>query len=268
MAEPIRNPPTEEGWPHFRLWSKVQEALRALPGYFQTKTNIEGVLATDIFTLNSALGAAIEEQVVSTLNSMRSLWDPERQYTAYLFARQSQTFPDVLLRKRTNEGRYDVLFGIELKGWYLLAKEKEPNFRFRVNREACDVPDLIVTVPWVLSNVLSGTPMVHQPYIELARYSADYRTHWWQVIRRATGSPNIKFAAGVAPYPKKSDKIDDVPEHDSGRNFGRMARTGIMDSFIAESLDLHLSGIPAREWISFFSRFVDNREPDVEEERE
>jgi hypothetical protein len=78
------------------------------------------MLASDIFTLNSALGATIEEQVVASLNTLRPVWDPDRQYQTYGFVRQPQTFPDVLLRRKT-DGQ-DILMGIELKGWYILAR--------------------------------------------------------------------------------------------------------------------------------------------------
>ena len=92
-------------WEHYDLWQRVREALLAIPSYFRTPTNIEGMLATDIFTLNAALGATIEEQVVQTLNAMRSFWDPKKEYQAYSFVRQPQTFPDVLLRKKNERTR-------------------------------------------------------------------------------------------------------------------------------------------------------------------
>jgi hypothetical protein len=100
----------------------------ALPAYFTTETTIAGISATDIFTLSAALGAAIEDQVVRTLNHMRPIWDPNGKYNLYHFQRQGQTFPDVLLRKRENGE--EILMGIELKGWYLLAKEGEPSYGF------------------------------------------------------------------------------------------------------------------------------------------
>src|ERR1700693_4391126 len=83
--------------PHYDLWLKVQAALTELPSFFETETVIAGLQATDIFNLNSVLGAAIEFQVVQTLNKMRSVWDTQDQYLLYSFIRQSQTFPDVLL---------------------------------------------------------------------------------------------------------------------------------------------------------------------------
>jgi hypothetical protein len=149
----------------------VREALVSLPLHFRTQTNIEGISAIDIFTLNSALGATIENQVVNTLNLMRPLWDCDGSYRQFVFVRQAQTFPDVFLR-RMSEGpatAADVLLGIELKGWYLLAKEAEPSFRFQVTPAACARQDLIVVVPWALTNVISGSPMVFPPFLESAR---------------------------------------------------------------------------------------------------
>ncbi len=106
---------------------------------------------------------------------MRPIWDPDGTYSLYVFVRQGQVFPDVLLRKRDNG--HDTILGIELKGWYLLAKEAEPSFRFCVTEMACAVQDLVVVVPWALSNVLSGSPTVFTPYVENARYAAAYRNY-------------------------------------------------------------------------------------------
>ncbi|WP_447859617.1 zinc ribbon domain-containing protein [Nitrospira calida] len=72
--------------------------------------------------------------------------------------------------------------GIELKGWYLLAKEAEPSLRFQVTAAACAQRDLIVVVPWVLGNVISGSPILFEPFIESAKYAADYRNYHWQYI--------------------------------------------------------------------------------------
>lgn len=47
---------------------RVGAALKSLPAYFRSETFIEGISAIDIFTLNSALGATIENQVVDALS--------------------------------------------------------------------------------------------------------------------------------------------------------------------------------------------------------
>lgn len=77
----------------------MREATACLPIYFRTETHISGIMATDLHTLNTVLGATIEEQVVRTLNLLRTTWNPDEKYALYSFVRQAQTFPDVLLRK-------------------------------------------------------------------------------------------------------------------------------------------------------------------------
>ena len=130
-------PPSRElpdSWEHYELYRNVREAIATLPIYFRTETHIAGIMATDLHTLNTVLGTTIEEQVVRTLNLIRKTWDPGGDYALYSFVRQPQTFPDVRLRKVTDD---ETLLGVELKGWYLLAKEKEPSLRFQVTRAAC-----------------------------------------------------------------------------------------------------------------------------------
>lgn len=216
-------------------------------------------MATDIHTLNAALGAAIEQQVAESLNSLRRLWDPDDRYRLCRFVRQSQTFPDVLLQTfDPATSRSKPLMGIELKGWYLLAKEGEPSFRYTVTPAVCAPQDLVVVVPWVLSNVISGSPRVFDPYVESARYAAEYRNYHWQHIRKAKSDPKIRLAAARTSYPAKSDAISDKPTSDSGGNFGRLARSGIMDEYMAAALRQPLCGIEARHWRAFFRIFQDS----------
>jgi len=244
---PGRHEPTD--WKHFALWQRTCEAIRAIPDYFKTATNIQGMLATDIFTLNAALSATIEEQVVSTLNDLRPVWDPDKEFQTYAFLRQPQTFPDVVLRRKTDGQK--ILLGVELKGWYLLAKEGMPNFRFTVSPAACNAWDLIVVVPWALSNVISGSPVVYSPFIELARYAAEQRNHYWQFERETKGNSSIVPASGPRPYPDKGEQIADRPAYDAGGNFGRLARYGIMNEFVQQMMQAKLSGISVQEWLGF-----------------
>lgn len=251
-SSPVRREPTE--WKHFGLWKRVCEAVRSLPDHFKTTTNIEGMLATDIFTLNAALGATIEEQVVYSLNSLRPVWDPDKVHQTYAFVRQPQTFPDVVLRRKTDG--HDILMGIELKGWYLLAKEGMPNFRFTVTPACCNPWDLIVVVPWALSNILSGSPVVYAPFLELARYCAEQRNYYWQYQRQTRREATVTLATGVGPYPRKSEQIADRTS-DPGGNFGRLARYGIMSAYVSEMKQTALRGIPAEAWLTFFRRYAD-----------
>lgn len=253
---PVRVLP-DNRWEHAEIYTRVREAIAALPAYFRSQTVIEGISAVDIFTLNSALGATIENQVVASLNQMRPLWDPEDRYQQYAFVRQSQTFPDVLLKSMSDE---DIVLGIEMKGWYLLAKEGEPSFRFKATPMACAPADLIVVVPWALSNVVSGSPVIFAPYVESARYAAEYRNHHWVHVRDAKDGSGIEPPASpVTPYPKKQDLISDVAQSDKGGNFGRFSRTGIMDTYLAKAKSQYLGGIRADHWLAFFKLFQDQR---------
>lgn len=95
----------------------------------------------------------------------------------YSFERQAQTFPDVRLVS-VGGSEIDIALGIELKGWYLLAKEGMPSLRLTVNPAACAPHDLVAVVPWYLSNVLSGVPTVLMPWIHRAGSAAEHRNHW------------------------------------------------------------------------------------------
>ena len=260
MPKPLQPPPQPlepVKWEHFLLWKRVRESLLALPDYFSTPTQISGILVTDLFTLNSVLGAMIEEQVVATLNGMRGVWDPDKKYQAYSFVRQPQTFPDVLLRKTTNG--QDVLLGIELKGWYLLSKERMPNFRFTVSPSCCNEWDLLLVLPWVLSNVLSGTPIAHHPFIASAKYAALQRNYYWEHEKESQTHGQIALATGVSPYPLKSDPISDKAISDSGGNFGRLARYGIMKEYVDEMLGVDLRGVPVRDWLNFLTKHAEKK---------
>ena len=253
MPEPQPTSP-DSSWTHYPLYQRVIDALYAVPAHFSSRTTIEGLVATDVQTLNTVLGATIEEQVVTTLNGMRQVWDPEDRYQRYFFQRQAQVFPDILLKSDHNG--QDIILGIELKGWYLLAKEKDPNFRFATTPGACADADLIVVTPWVLSNVLSGTPVIHKPFVVPAKFAAEFRNYWWKEVRRSRSDTSIATPYDVAPYPSKSDRISDRPASDGGGNFGRLARTGMMNEYIEEMLDLRLSGIPAGDWVDFLRQFA------------
>lgn len=265
--QPPQPPTIPEDWEHHDLYEQVLEALQVLPTYFKTSTFIEGIQATDIFTLNTALGATIESQVVASLNLMRPVWDPDEAYQLYSFVRQSQTFPDVLFKKTGSTDPSDILFGIELKGWYLLAKEGEPSLRYKVAAAACADADLVCVVPWALSNVLAGSPQIISPYVVSAKYAAEYRNHHWQHIRSSSADKSIRVAEDVTPYPAKTDQISDRPASDGGGNFGRFARTGVMDDYLTFARTTELCGIPAQNWLQFFSIFRDQKDPtEVKEE--
>ena len=256
--EPIHEPDS----PRAALVKQVRDALLALPIHFRSVTNMEGLNATDLFALNTVLGATIEVQVVEALNRMRDVWDPDDQWPLYEFERQAQTFPDVLLRRRSEDSAHDIALGIELKGWYLLAKEAEPSFRYRVTPAACSGQDLLVVVPWCLSNVLSGQPRVRTPGVWSALHAAECRNHWWQHVRVARSDTSIESPTGVAPHSGRDHTVDQ-PVSDGGSNFGRIARIGMMNDWIESAVRQPLAGIPVRDWIAFLRRHTDDSDPDA-----
>lgn len=83
-----------------------------------------------------------------------------------------------------------------------------------------------MVVPWHLSNVLAGDPIVYAPYVESARYAADMRNRYWSVLRRENDEKmaqraissgkkpktfaddyyDIKSPVDLSPYPAPKDK--------------------------------------------------------------
>lgn len=260
---PPQPPELDPDDPRTALRDRVIATLEAMPTYFEIDTRIEGVDATDLQAANTLLGASIEVQVVATLNRLRSLWDPDRKWLNYRFERQSQTFPDVRLISGYGPTA-DIALGIELKGWYLLSKEAVPTFRFTNTAASCAPHDLLCVVPWLFSNITSGTPVARDPWVASARWAAEYRNYWWGYIRKAkNGERGISSPGNAHPYPTKDMQVSDVPEYDGGKNFGRLARVkGLMDSFIADRTTEHALGIPVRNWIAFLARHSDAADAD------
>ena len=248
------------------LVRNVTDAISALPVYFRTATRIEGLDGGELFNLSAVLGSAIEVQVVETLNRVREVWDPDDRWPRYRFVRSAQTFPDVRLQAHGRGGAVDIALGIELKGWYLLSKEREPSFRYTVTPSACAPQDLLVVVPWHLKNVLSGEPVVYEPYIEQARYVAEFRNWWWTNIRETSDTLNQRQVnppnEEVGPYPAPKVRTADHPVKDGGNNFGRVARlAGLMDDYTSSLRAQPIAGIPADHWILFFKRHAEANDP-------
>lgn len=264
-AEPLL--PDVSAWAHADLHRRVIEAVAALPVYFRTETFISGIPAPDLHTLHGVLGASIEDQLVATLNTMRGTWDPTGAYAVYSFVRQPQTFPDVLLQRPPVEGDPSVpltIMGIELKGWYLLATEGEPNFRYVATPAASNEHDLLVVVPWALAQVISGHPLVFTPFIVGARLAAERRNKYWRE-RKTKGSTVIKVPAGtVVPYQRSRGSINDEAEGDGGGNFGRIARSRIIDEYVGRMQDRLLCGVRLRHWLGFFLALQGKGKTDAE----
>lgn len=240
-------------WPHYKMWDRVNDLIYSLPNYFDTELVVKGMNVTEVFAIGTAFSTIIDSQVVAILNRLRGIWDPDNEYSNYGFIRQTQTFPDVLLRNVSDES--DILFGIELKSWYVLSKEGEPSFRYKADPDACAVPDLVVVIPWILSQVISGTPKLLTPYKELAKYAAEYRNYYWQQSRISNDeNPNILRPPEELrrPYPDSKKEASDEAEEDKGSNFGRIARSGILDDYTAIIKAQDYLGVKINHWIKFF----------------
>ena len=249
---PIKVEPTSQ-WPHFKIWERIDDLIYSVPAYFKTELLVKGINVTEIFSVGGAFASVVEDQFVSILNNLRNIWDPDSEYADYAFVRQSQTFPDVLLKSLRDEN--EIILGIELKSWYVLSKEGEPSFRYQVTPEACAIADFIVIIPWLLSEVISGTPKLLIPYKESARFAAEYRNYYWQKSRQDRDeNSNIQTPPEVYrhPYPSSKQESSDKAAEDKGGNFGRIARSGLLDTFVNKTKSLDYLGIKIIHWITFF----------------
>lgn len=249
---------------HTTLHENVRNALLALPGDFKFEHSVSGIAAVDLFNLNTLMGAGIEAEVVRTLNTLRKVWDPENDWSGYSFERSSQAFPDVRLVKHTEDGD-DIAIGIELKGWFLLAKEGVPSLRYQVSPAACADHDLVCVVPWYLSNAVSGVAQVAEPWVESARYAAEWRDYWWQFVRGGTGSQSrgVTYPPNAAPYPSKADLVTAKADYDGGNNYGRLPRCRpLMDQFIEKAGSTPILDILAKDWVWFLKLHTDTADAD------
>ena len=246
--------------------AKLIETLRnivfpSLPAECTIDNNYSGILATDLFSLNTLLGSMIENKVVMFLNAHRHLWD-NGSWSEYHFIRSNESFPDVRLVKKGDN--HDVILGIELKSWFILSKEGEPSFRYRTASEACDPADLLCIIPWYLSNAVCGHPVLVTPWVYSAKAASEATKRYW-IYERLTNKPEtikrrgLKIPNGVRPYMENArDKTNYKPVEDGGNNFGRLARTGIMSDFVDETLLTDILGIPANNWRLFLKAHTDS----------
>lgn len=258
MPEPIKQLPNKN-WEHFNVWREIYDLIESLPNYFKSEIVIKGLNVTDIYSVGNLFSAVIESQIVEMFNGLRSIWDAENKYSNYSFIRQAQTFPDILF---VNQNDNKIVFGIELKAWYVFSKESEPSFRYTVDPDACAKADLLVVVPWVLSEVISGTPKLLMPFIELSKYAAEYRNFHWASARENTSRstsvirPPEQFRH---PYPLSKVEASDKAENDKGNNFGRIARSGLLDDYLLKIKTIDYLGIKVSHWMKFFKAMSENR---------
>jgi hypothetical protein len=258
--KPTRQCP-EDTWEHFVVWQKVYDLIESLPNYFKSEVLIKGINVTDIYSVGNLFSAIIETQIVDMLNKLRNIWDTDNKYSNYSFVRQSQTFPDILLIN--TQKQTDIIFGIELKAWYVFSKESEPSFRFTVTPDACGKPDLLIVIPWFLSEVISGTPNLMTPYIELAKYAAEYRNYCWICSRKIANTRSTDIIPPPQecrhPYPQSKLESSDKAKDDKGSNFGRIARAGLLDEYLSKIKQMDYLGIRVLHWMRFFKAMSENK---------
>ena len=164
------------------------EALLVLPGFFEFGTRIEGIDATDLFSLTLCSVPASRFRSSTRLIGCAASGIRTRSGSAIDSRGNLRPFR---MSGSFGEGQaHDIAMGIELKGWYLLSKEGVPSLRFPTTPAACSPFDLIAVVPWHLSNVLSGTPVAREPWVSSARHAAEFRNHWWKNVRE-TSDPKV-----------------------------------------------------------------------------
>ena len=241
-----------------RLKNKV---FPSLPSECPIENRYSGIMATDLFSLNTLLGSMIENKVVQFLNSHRTLWD-DGKWNEYHFIRSSESFPDVRLVNVSQPN--NVVLGIELKSWFILSKEGEPSFRYKTASEACDQGDLLCIIPWYLSDAVCGNPILLSPWVFSAKAAAEATKRYW-LYERQTDKPftlkerKLEIPNDCKPYMSNArDKTNYKPVNDGGNNFGRLARTGIMANFVEDTLQTDILGIPANNWRLFLKAHTDS----------
>jgi hypothetical protein len=121
----------------------------------------------------------------------------------------------------------------------------------------------LVVIPWFLSEVISGTPNLLFPFIELGKYAAEYRNFYWTRYRvssvtRSSGiiRPPVEFRH---PYPESKVEASDKAENDKGNNFGRIARAGLLDNYLLKIKLQDYLGIRVSHWMKFFKAMSENK---------
>lgn len=236
-------------------------AFPSLPAECLIENTYSGILATDLFCLNTLLGSMIESKVVAFLNQHRQLWD-DGDWKGFHFIRSNESFPDVRLVNVSDSK--NIILGIELKSWFILSKEGEPSFRYRTASEACDKGDLLCIVPWYLSDAVCGNPVLMSPWVFSAKAAAEVTKRHWVYLRQCNTPKSLskrglkELSKDIKPYMENArDKTNYEPIEDGGNNFGRLARTGIMDNFVKETLMTDILGIPADNWRLFLKAHTD-----------
>jgi hypothetical protein len=61
------------------------------------------------------------------------------------------------------------------------------------------------------------------------------------------------------PYPQSKVEASDKAENDKGNNFGRIARSGLLDDYLLKIKAIDYLGIKVSHWMKFFRVMSENR---------
>ena len=139
-----------------------------------------------------------------------------------------------------------------------------PSLRYLVSADACTAWDLVCCVPWHLSSAVSGEAVVAEPWVESAKYAAQWRDYWWTELRTTNGDSTVIQPTDARPYPTKADGVNVSASDDTGGNFGRLPRCRpLMDDFVASTMRVPILGIEARAWVHFLRAHTESAGPDA-----
>ena len=106
-----------------------------------------------------------------------------------------------------------------------------------------------------LNRVLSGTPVAFRPFVGVSEVCSRVSELLVDERPQVRQDPGITMPESVPEYPQKGDQILDRPAADAGGNFGRIARTGLMDEYVEKLKQTTLAGIPTSDWLTFLKQF-------------
>ena len=235
----------------------VREAVLALEG------NVVDDLALplpgdlkDLPKAASLISGIVEDRIPAMLNSVRATtWDENGLLGAYEFRRYTIGFPDIQLVERANPD--NVLFEIEAKSWYILARDTL-TARFLTSANVINDGTLVIVVGWMLNNVVAGSPVLMRIHVADARELARARDQQWvdvgadHRVREPVNDPNTPRNLIRTQVDGEIQGADGEWRKNSD-NFGKLERIPnlALRQFRDSTLDLVAAGKSLRDWRAF-----------------
>lgn len=206
-------------WPHHQIKKKVLETIYDITSNFDRH---DFAYLRSHYQVNDRPEEYIENVVAYSLGVESVTWDG-----GITISHRPATYPDIMVHSRG-----EPILAIEIKVWNMLAAEKSPTFRFATSPRACGPHDLLVLFPFVydLGYPGSGPLRLYPPYIENSKYVAIRRNLYW--THNNPNAPIVEAPDDITPHVEmKRQRIKDHAANDSGKNFGRIARTPLLNRF-------------------------------------